>query len=93
MNERMPGISPASGAAAAMTSSTDIVRSDRGFSSTNIRPVFDPPVALLPVNPTLTPALEMFGSFRMMSATLNWRSTMSSKLMPCAASVLTLNRP
>ena len=58
-----------------------------------MRPVFDPPVALLPVNPTLTPALEMFGSFRMMSATFNWRSTMSLKLIPCAASVLTLNRP
>ena len=28
-----------------------------------MRPVFEPPVALLPIGPTLTPTLATFGSF------------------------------
>ena len=89
----MPGISFSFGRSPAMTSSTDIVRSDRGFSSTNIRPVFPPPVALLPVARRSRRRWTRSDPLRMTSATFNWCCTMSLKLIPCAASVLTLNRP
>ena len=69
MNVRMPGISASCGRSDAITSSTVTCRWARGFSSTNMRPWFVPPVALLPICPTFTPALATFGSFNRMSAT------------------------
>ncbi len=58
--------------------------------STCMRPVFRPPPN---PPPTLLLRLYTFGSAAMMSATCFWWRTMSSKPMPCTASVFTVNLP
>ncbi len=87
----MPGTAASSGRSSWMISSAECFRSARGFSMMPSRPMFCvspmPPAVRLDMNVSIS------GCFRMMAATCCWCSTMLSKEVSWAASVMPMICP